>query len=60
VLALDRDTGVAGTTGAVPVATYKVGSFLRHTIQTASGFELTPEQIANLRKKGIFVERSVG
>jgi hypothetical protein len=36
------------------------GDFLRHTIQTASGFELSAEQLADLRNKGIFVERSVG
>lgn len=60
VLAFDTDTGPAGTTGAVPVTTYTAGSFLRHTIQAASGFELSPEQLADLRKKGIFVERSVG
>lgn len=60
MLAFDTDTGVAGTSGVLGVTTYTAGSFLRHTIQTASGFELTAAQIADLRNKHIFLERSVG
>ena len=60
VLAFDTDTGAAGTTGAIPVTIYKAGAFLRHTVEAASGFVLTAAQIADLRAKGIFLERSVG
>jgi len=42
------------------VTTHTAGSFLRRTIECASGFQLTAEQLADLRNKHIFVERSVG
>jgi hypothetical protein len=60
VLAFDTDTGPAGTTGTIGVTTYIGGSFLRHTIETASGFGLSPELLAYLRSMHIFVERPVG
>jgi hypothetical protein len=60
VLAFDTDTGPAGTTGTIGVTTYIGGSFLRHTIETASGFQLSPELLHYLRSMHIFVERSVG
>jgi hypothetical protein len=60
VLAFDVDTGANGTTGTIPLTVYLAGSFLRSTVQAASGFTLTPEIEAALRAKGIFLERSVG
>lgn len=60
VLAFDVDTGVSGTNGTLGVTTYIGGSFLRHTIEAASGFQLTDNQLADMRNKHIFVERSVG
>jgi len=60
VLAFDTDTGQSGTTGAVPVTVYLAGSFLFTTVESASGFKLLAELIADLRNKGIFLERSVG
>lgn len=60
VLAFDVDTGPAGTQGTVPVTRYLAGSFLRTTVEAASGFVLNVNQITQIRFNGIFLERSVG
>src|SRR5262249_17312821 len=60
VLAFDYDTGPAGTAGVVTVTTYLAGSFLRSTVEAASGFVVSATMEADLRAKGIFLERSIG
>ena len=58
LLAFDTDT--AGPTGSsVPVTTYKAGSFLRRTVETANNRPVDAAGTEALRIKGIFLERSV-